>query len=192
MELLAKESPIIQKIIKETLSSVVGEERAESIFNTFMLDGGRLDELVRTMTTLLKNAGYINELNAFVEKLNDRFAENVKVSVFPEKVSLPRHLSEDVSVVIENNFDIPLVFTVILEDKDNFLDIIYEKRQEIYTNSAGQEAITDSNEEGRFKFKLFNAKDYGMVLTTLFVIVRSREVEGLNIIKKIQIDVLAE
>ena len=192
MELLAKESPIIQKIIKETLSSVVGEERAESIFNTFMLDGGRLDELVRTMTTLLKNAGYINELNAFVEKLNDRFAENVKVSVFPEKVSLPRHLSEDVSVVIENNFDIPLVFTVILEDKDNFLDIIYEKRQEIYTNSAGQEAIIDSNEEGRFKFKLFNAKDYGMVLTTLFVIVRSREVEGLNIIKKIQIDVLAE
>jgi hypothetical protein len=192
MELLAKESPIIQKIIKETLSSVVGEERAESIFNTFMLDGGRLDELVHTMTTLLKNAGYINELNAFVEKLNDRFAENVKVSVFPEKVSLPRHLSEDVSVVIENNFDIPLVFTVILEDKDNFLDIIYEKRQEIYTNSAGQEAIIDSNEEGRFKFKLFNAKDYGMVLTTLFVIVRSREVEGLNIIKKIQIDVLAE
>ncbi|MBE5729338.1 hypothetical protein IG206_00885, partial [Candidatus Parvarchaeota archaeon] len=89
MELLAKESPIIQKIIKETLSSVVGEERAESIFNTFMLDGGRLDELVHTMTTLLKNAGYINELNAFVEKLNDRFAENVKVSVFPEKVSLP-------------------------------------------------------------------------------------------------------
>ena len=192
MELLAKESPIIQKIIKETLSSVVGEERAESIFNTFMLDGGRLDELVHTMTTLLKNAGYINELNAFVEKLNDRFAENVKVSVFPEKVSLPRHLSEDVSVVIENNFDIPLVFTVILEDKDNFLDIIYEKRQEIYTNSAGQEVIIDSNEEGRFKFKLFNAKDYGMVLTTLFVIVRSREVEGLNIIKKIQIDVLAE
>lgn len=192
MELLAKESPIIQKIIKETLSSVVGEERAESIFNTFMLDGGRLDELVHTMTTLLKNAGYINELNAFVEKLNDRFAENVKVSVFPEKVSLPRHLSEDVSVVIENNFDIPLVFTIILEDKDNFLDIIYEKRQEIYTNSAGQEAIIDSNEEGRFKFKLFNAKDYGMVLTTLFVIVRSREVEGLNIIKKIQIDVLAE
>ncbi|MBE5728418.1 hypothetical protein IHE51_00990 [Candidatus Parvarchaeota archaeon] len=192
MELLAKESPIIQKIIKETLSSVVGEERAESIFNTFMLDGGRLDELVHTMTTLLKNAGYINELNTFVEKLNDRFAENVKVSVFPEKVSLPRHLSEDVSVVIENNFDIPLVFTVILEDKDNFLDIIYEKRQEIYTNSAGQEAIIDSNEEGRFKFKLFNAKDYGMVLTTLFVIVRSREVEGLNIIKKIQIDVLAE
>ena len=190
--MLAKESPIIQKIIKETLSSVVGEERAESIFNTFMLDGGRLDELVHTMTTLLKNAGYINELNAFVEKLNDRFAENVKVSVFPEKVSLPRHLSEDVSVVIENNFDIPLVFTVILEDKDNFLDIIYEKRQEIYTNSAGQEAIIDSNEEGRFKFKLFNAKDYGMVLTTLFVIVRSREVEGLNIIKKIQIDVLAE
>ncbi len=192
MELLAKESPIIQKIIKETLSSTVGDERAESIFNTFMLDGGRLDELVHSMTALLKNAGYINELNAFIERLNDRFAEKVKVDVFPEKVSLPRHLSEDVSIVIKNEFDIPLVFTVILEDKDNFLDIIYEKKQEVYTNSVGQEAIIDSNEEGRFKFKLFNAKDYGMILTTLFVLVRSREIEGLNIIRKIQIDVLAE
>ncbi|MGC8516295.1 MAG: hypothetical protein ACP5MT_00130 [Candidatus Acidifodinimicrobium sp.] len=192
MELLAKESPIIQEIIKETLSSIVGDERAESIFNTFMLDGGRLDELVHSMTALLKNAGYINELNAFIERLNDRFAEKVKVDVFPEKVSLPRHLSEDVSIVIKNEFDIPLVFTAILEDKDNFLDIIYEKKQEVYTNSVGQEAIIDSNEEGRFKFKLFNAKDYGMILTTLFVLVRSREIEGLNIIRKIQIDVLAE
>ncbi|MCW1294004.1 MAG: hypothetical protein OH316_01980 [Candidatus Parvarchaeota archaeon] len=192
MELLAKDSLMLQNMIKETLVSVVGKERAESIFSTFMLDGGKLGELIRSITDLLRKAGYVNELNRFIEKLNDRFYEVIKVEVIPDKISLPKHLAEDVSVIIENGLDIPLVFTVTLEDKDNFLDIIYERREEVYTNSVRQEAIIDSGKEGRFKFKLFNARDYGMVLTTLFILVRSREIEGLNMVKKIQIDVLAD
>lgn len=192
MELLAKDSPVLQNIIRETLAGVAGEERAGSMVETFMLDGGRLDGLVRSMTDLLKKAGYVSELDAFLGRLNDRFSELIRAEVFPQKVSLPKHLAEDLSVVVRNGLDIPLVITVMLEDKDNFLEIIYEKRGEVYTDSVRQEQIIDSGSEGRFKFKLYNARDYGMVLTTMFVLVRSREIEGLNVIKKVQIDVLAD
>lgn len=188
MDLKLADSKILQNIILDSLKRSVGEDGADHIYANLRLNDERANNLFRSMNGLIIKSGYGLKIKEIFEKLGDELASRVDVRVEPNSASLVKDGSQNIFVEITNRFDVPLLFDVTLEDRDNFLPVIFNRNEQGYFNNYSSEAVIDTGDIGRFKFRVGwegNTKAAG---TGLFLIVRSKDIEGLNKIEKIKLE----
>ncbi|MCL5009393.1 MAG: hypothetical protein M1433_00185 [Candidatus Parvarchaeota archaeon] len=187
MEMLISDSKILGHIIEESLIKSIGEDGAEKALYFLRLREANSSDLIRTLNEVLVKAGYTTKLKNVFERLGDNLSSRVDVKINPEEVSLGKNVSEYINIEVTNRFDVPLIFEVNIEDRDSFLPIVYNKIDGAYFNSFSQEKIIDSGAMDKFKFKVGLDSGVNTKSTTLFVVVRSKDIEGLNWIGKVKV-----
>lgn len=188
MDLTLADSKILQHIIEDSLKRAIGEDGAEKLYATLRLHSERTSELLRSINQMIIKGGYSLKTKEILEKLSEELSSRIDLKVAPENVKLLKGGSENVMVEVMNRFDIPLVFEVTLEDRDNFLPVVFNKMEGGYFNTFTSEGIIDTGEVGRFKFKVGLEGAHKAPGTTLFVLVRSKEIEGLNRLGKVRLE----
>ena len=188
MDLTIADSKILQRIIAESLKKTIGEDGANSVYSLLRLNEIKTDSLLREINALLIKQGYGLKIKNALETLSEELASRLDVKINPDAVNLLKGGSENVNIEVINRFDVPVVLAVTVEDRDNFLPVVFNKIDGAYFNNFTSEAVVDSGGIERFKFKIGwdgqKGKSQG---TTLFVVVRSREIDGLNWIGKLRV-----
>lgn len=187
MDLALADSKILQHIVEDTLRKSIGDEGASKLYANLRLNEERANNLLRSLNDLIVRGGYGLKAKEIFERLREELSSRIDVTIKPDQVNLIKLGSENVIVEVTNRFDTPLVFEVVLEDRDNFLPVVFNKIEGAYFNNFSSESVIDTGELGRFKFKVGWEGDHKTQNTTLFVAVRSREIEGLNWLGKLRI-----
>lgn len=188
MDLMLADSKILQHIVEDSLKRSVGEDGAEKMYATLRLKDEKASNLLRSLNEMIIRGGYGLKMKEILERLGEELSSRIDVAIRPESFDIIKNGTDHVNIELTNRFDVPLVFEVTLEDRDNFLPVIFNKLEGNYFNNFTSESIIDTGEAGRFKYKIGwdgNSKPAG---TTLFVVVRSREIEGLNWIGKVRVN----
>ncbi len=188
MDLLIKDSEVISRAVKDALTRTLGEDGYKLVHGALGLDEIRTSDSLRQMNEFLLKRGSGSRVKELFERLSEDLSSKVDVKVAPSSLKMIEQSTENVTVEVMNMFDVPLVFDVTLEDRDNFLPVVYDKHQEAYFNKFTIEKIIDSGNVERFRFKVGAGPEITSKNTTLFVVVRSREVDGLNWIGRLKID----
>ncbi len=186
MELTVKDSKVISRILNESLKRFIKEEDVESMFSMLDLYDERTSSMIHKLNSALVRSTYALKIKDILERIGDELSSRVEVGLSIETMELKRGNEETLNVSITNKFDVPLVFDLTLEDRDNFLPIIYNKIDDGYFNSVSSESIIDTEDTKNFKFRI-SAPETGPASTILFIVVRSKEIEGLNKISKLKI-----
>jgi hypothetical protein len=188
MDLTIADSKILQRIIIDSLKKTIGEDGANSVYSLLRLSEIKTNSLLREINALLVKQSYGLKIKNALEALSEALASRLDVKIAPDSINLLNGGSENVSIEIINRFDVPIVLEVTVEDRDNFLPVVFNKIEGAYFNNFTSEAIVDSGGVNRFKFKIGwagqKSKSQG---TTLFVVVRSREIDGLNWVGKLRV-----
>lgn len=187
MDLSITDSKVLSGIVLDTLKKTIGEEDANKIHGMLLFKNDKSNNLVHALSDVLTNMGYHMKIKDVLERLTESLSNKLAVNVIPEHVELPKMSSQDVFIEIMNKFDVPLVFEVFLDDRDNFMQVIYDKREDAFFNTLSVENIVDTGAISRFKFKLGRTDRAGSNGTTLFVIIRSKDIEGLNWVGKLKV-----
>jgi len=189
MELTINDSKSIKRAISETLSKYLEPEDKERIYNYLLIKNEKTGNLIHALNGLLTKSNYSRKIKDIIERINDELSSKLAVEMNAKDI----HLKEDenfiLSVKITNNFDIPIVFEIKLEDRDNFLPIIYDKIQDSYFNEFSEERLIDSEETKEIKFKIGSNEKVKKGSTLLFLVIKSREIEGLNLISRIKVEI---
>lgn len=192
MELTVKESKVISNIVREVLNRFMDPDDAEKACNLVYSEEERTSSLLHRINELLIRFGYNHKLKEADERFAEDLASKIEVKVEPDTVLLKKDSAETVSVEITNKFDIPLVFEVSLEDRDNFLPIVYNKIEGAYFNIFSEERIIDTAATQKVKFKIGSGSDIKSPNTVIFIVIRSKEVEGLNWLGKLKVSLSHE
>ncbi len=182
------DSKILQHIIEDSLKHSVGEEGAEKLYATLRLRDEKANNLFKSLNEMLAKGGYSLKMKDVFERLTEELSSRVDMKITPDSISLVQEGSDYVNVELSNRFDVPLVFDVTLEDRDNFLPVIFNKIEGTYFNNFSMEKVVDTGDIAKFRFKIGwdgMSKANG---TTLFVVIRSRDIEGLNRIGKMHLN----
>ncbi|MCL4362006.1 MAG: hypothetical protein OH338_04595 [Candidatus Parvarchaeota archaeon] len=190
MDLTINDSKSIKRAISETLSKYLEPEDKERVYNYLLMKNERTGDLIHALNSLLTKSDYSRKIKDIIERINDELSSKLAVEISAKDI----HLKEDenfvLSVKITNNFDVPLVFEIKLEDRDNFLPIIYDKIQDSYFNEFSEERIIDSEETKEIKFKIGSNEKAKKGSTLLFLVIKSKEIEGLNLISRIKVEIV--
>lgn len=192
MELRLSDSKVIQDIVRSVLGATINGDDADQIFDTMMFREEKTGNLIHAINELLIKRGYAIKAKDVLSKLMEALSDRVSVRVIPEKVELAKLATQNIIVEVMNQFDMPLVFDTMLEDRDNFAGIIYDNKQEAFFNNFAMEAVIDSGGLNRFKFKLGRGEGDTKSGTSIFVVVRSKEVGGLNWLGKLSVTFLPD
>ncbi len=187
MDLVINDSKVLNALVLDTLKRSLGEEDAERIHGMLILRNDKTSSLVHALGDILTRFGYHMKIKDVFERLTDALSGRIEVKVLPEHVELPKMSSQSVFIEVMNKFDIPLIFEVFLEDRENFMQVIYDKREDAFFNTLSVENIIDSGSIGKFKFRLGRNDTDKSSGTTLFVVVRSKDIEGLNWVSKLKV-----
>jgi hypothetical protein len=188
MDLMLADSQVLQRIIEDSLKKSVGEDGSEKIYANLRLREEKASNLLRSLNEVVVKGGYGLKVKEIFDKVREELSSRVEVRIIPNQINLIKYGKENVTVEVINRFDVPLVFEVIMEDRDNFLPVVFNKIDGTYFNKFSSESIIDTGEIGRFKFKVGWESDHRSPSTTLFVAVRSREIDGLNWLGKLRLD----
>ncbi len=189
MDLRVKDSKIIKSIVHEAFYDVLGNE-SENIISAFNLDDAKTSDLLSYINEILTRLNLRSETKRkLIEKISENLNNYVSVAFSPDRVELIGSTPIDLNVTVGNMFDLPIIFNVYLEDRDNFLQVIYDKNNDSYVNTYYLERIIDSGDKSNFKFKLLNTKNYNKKDSTLFIIVRSADLNLLNVINKLPLHI---
>ncbi len=189
MDLTLSDSKVLEHLIVDSLKRTIGEDGAEKTFAELRLKNEKSNSVLHSLNEILVKSGYGLKTKNVFEKLGEELSSRLDVKIRPDNINLLKEGSENVLVEVINRFDVPLVFEVTLEDRDNFVPIVFNKREGAYFNSFSVESIIDTGDVGRFHFKLgWEGQQRKIPGTTLFVLVRSNEVEGLNWIGKLRVN----
>ncbi len=189
MDLTINDSKTVRRVVSEVLNKYIDEKDFPMIFNTLVLDNEGTNELLHTLNNMLIKSDYALKIKEIISDLSDSFATRLDVRLNNGDVKLFGGSSQDVVVEVTNKFDVPLVFEVKLEDRDTFLPIIYNKVEDDYFNSVSEEKIIDTEDTGKFRFRIGSAKTQKRENTVLFALVKSKDIEGLNVINKIRVEI---
>ncbi len=189
MDLTLSDSKVLEHLITDSLKRTIGEDGAEKTFAELKLKNEKSSRILHALNEILVKSGYGLKTKNVFEKLGEELSSRLDVKIRPDNVALLKEGSETVSVEVINRFDVPLVFEVTLEDRDNFVPVVFNKTEGAYFNNFTLENIIDTGDVGRFRFKLgWEGQQRKIQGTTLFVLVRSKEVEGLNWIGKLRVN----
>jgi hypothetical protein len=187
MDLYINGSNILNGIISEVMEKTLPEEDVKRITEALRLENAKTSTLVRTINTILAKAGYAVKAKDVLSRLIDALSDRVDIRTAPEEIDLTKEDIQNISIDVMNRFDQPVVFEVSIEDRDNFLPLLYDKSEDAYFNKVQSEGIIDSGSINKFRFKIGKNLQDKVDSTTLFVVVRSREIEGLNSIRKLKV-----
>lgn len=188
MDLLIKDSGLVCDIVVDSLTKVIGNEEGVRIYNTMIAGDESTKNLLHHLNEALVRAGYATKIKNVFDRITEGLSSRIDVKIFPDHIDLKPGASENVSVDITNRFDVPLVFDVAVEDRDSFLPIVYNKIEGAYFNNFSMESIIDSGVPQKFRFKIGSENGQKSKGTTLFVVIRSKEIEGLNWVGKLKVD----
>jgi hypothetical protein len=189
MDLTINDSKSIKRIINETLSKYLEPEDKERVYNYLLMKNERTGNLIHALNDILIKSDYSRKIKDIVERINDELSSKLTVEMNAKDIHLKENESFILTVKIKNNFDIPLVFEIKLEDRDNFLPIIYDRIQDSYFNEFSEERIIDSDEIKEIKFKIGSNEKAKIGSTLLFLVIKSKEIEGLNLISRIKVEI---
>jgi hypothetical protein len=189
MELTINDSKSIKRALSETLSKYLEPEDKERIYGYLLMKNERTGNLIHAINGLLLKSDYSRKIKEIIERLNDELSSKLAVETNAKDVHLKEGENFMLSVKITNNFDVPLVFEVKLEDRDNFLPVIYDKIQDSYFNEFSEERIIDSSEAKELRFKIGSNEKAKKGSTLLFLVIKSKEIEGLNLISRIKLEI---
>lgn len=189
MDLKVKDSKIIRSIVHDSFYKILGNE-SEDILSAFNIDETNTNNLVNVINDISNRLGLRSEIKRkLLDKIADSMSDYIQVSISPNTVELVGSNEFIVNVTVKNSFDVPFIFNVYLEDRDNFLDVIYDRVNNTYVNTYSIESVIDTGDQHNFKFKLANTRKYSQKSSTLFVIIRSVEVDILNVINKLPLHI---
>jgi hypothetical protein len=187
MDLMIADSKILEHIIDDSLRKNIGDDGTEKVLTLLRLREESANNIIHVLNDVIVKAGYALKLKNIFERLGDNLSSRIDVKISSEEISLTREGMEFVNIEVMNRFDVPLIFEVSLEDRDSFLPIVYNKIEGAYFNGFSQENIIDSGDISKFKFKIGWDNEIKTKSTVLFVVIRSKDVEGLNWIGKIRV-----
>ncbi len=188
MELTLKDSRIIKRILYDTLSKYLEETDRDRVYNSLLIKDEKTSNIIHAIN-LLVNGDYSRKIKDIIERFGDELASRLDIATNADNIKIKENESFILSVKVTNKFDIPLIFEIKLEDRDNFLPIIYDRIQEDYFNEFSEERLIDSEETKEIKFKISSNEKAQKGNTILFLVIKSREVEGLNVIHRIKIEI---
>ncbi len=189
MDLTLSDSKVLEHLILDSLKRTIGEDGAEKTFAELKLKNEKSNRILHSLNEILVKSGYGLKTKNVFEKLSEELSSRLDVKIRPDNVSLLKDGSEHVLIEVINRFDVPLIFEVTIEDRDNFVPVVFNKLEGAYFNNFTLENIIDTGDVGRFRFKLgWEGQQRKIPETTLFVLVRSKEVEGLNWIGKLKVN----
>ena len=189
MDLTINDSKSIKRAVSETLSRYLEPEDKERIYNYLLMKNERTSNLIHAINSLLSKSDYSRKIKDILERINDELSSKLTLETNAKDIHLKEGEDFVLSVKITSNFDVPLVFEVKLEDRDNFLPVIYDKIQDSYFNEFTEERIIDSSETKELKFKIGSNEKAKKGSTLLFLVIKSKEVEGLNLISRIKVEI---
>jgi hypothetical protein len=189
MELTINDSKIIKRIVHETLSKYLEDDDRDRIYNSILIRNERTSNLIHTINYLLGKSEYSRKMKDIIERINDELSARLEIGTSSSDITVAKNENFILTIKLTNKFDIPLIFEVKLEDRDNFLPIIYDKMQDSYFNEFSEERLIDSGETKEIKFKIGSNEKATKGSTLLFLVVKSKEIEGLNLIHKIKAEI---
>ncbi|MCL4399035.1 hypothetical protein M1293_00785 [Candidatus Parvarchaeota archaeon] len=187
MDISIGDSGMISRIVKESLSKVFGEEEGAKLYEALYFREIKTNRLLHSVNELIIKTQHSDKLKDLLERIVEGLSSRVDVKPSVGELSVKKGGSTDVVINVTNRFDIPLLFDVALEDRDSFLPIVYNKIEGAYFNGFSMESVIDAGSSGNFKFKVGYEKENEGTTTTLFIVVRSSDVEGLNRIEKLRV-----
>ncbi|MEM0142746.1 MAG: hypothetical protein QXL94_02135 [Candidatus Parvarchaeum sp.] len=189
MDLTINDSKSIKRAVSDVLSKYLEPEDKEKIFNYLLMRNEKTSNLIHALNSLLIKSEYARRIKDIVESINDELSSKLAIETNVKDVHLKEDESFLLSIKITNNFDVPLVFEIKLEDRDNFLPVIYDKIQDSYFNEFSEERIIDNDETKEVKFKIGSNEKAKKGSTLLFLVIKSKEIEGLNLISRIKVEI---
>ncbi len=189
MELTVNDSRIIKRIIHDSLSKYIKEEDMNRLYNSIIIKDERTSSLIHFINELIAKTEYSRRIKDIIERIGDELASKVEIETNTNDIRIKENENYTLIIKVKNGFDVPLVFEIKLEDRDNFLPIIYDKIQDSYFNEFTEERLIDSEETKEVKFKVGSNEKIKKGNTLLFLVIKSREVEGLNIIHRIKVEI---
>ena len=186
MELTVKDSKVIERILDESLKKFIRPEDVDAMFMMMNLSEDRTSSMLHSLNATLVKSNYALKLKDILERIGDGLAARVELSAPEGNLEVKRGEELQLELSVTNKFDVPLIFDITVEDRDNFLPVIYNKIEDGYFNSVSTESIIDTEESKKFRFKI-SAPETGPTSTLLFIVIRSKEIEGLNKINKIRL-----
>ncbi len=190
MELTVKDSVIIKRIMYDTFSKYLEKEDVERIYNSIIMRNENTNNLIHAINLLISRSEYARKTKDIIERFGDELASRIEIETNTNDVKIEKNDNFTLDVKIKNKFDVPLIFEIKLEDRDNFLPLIYDKIQDSYFNEVSEERLIDSDETKTVKFKIGSNENIFKGGTLLFLVVKSKEVEGLNLIHRIKVEVV--
>ncbi len=189
MDLRVGDSKIVRGIVFDAFMKAF-DQRGEEFYKAYNVDDLPAKSLMVDVGGLLTKLGYRTEVRKkILDYISDEFSSYISYEKSPDRVNLTGDESLIETVSVKNMFDVPLVFNVSIEDRDNFMEIIYDKTEDRYVNTLSMESVIDSGRETKFKFKLLNSKHYTGKDSILLVIIRSPDLDLLNVISKLPIHI---
>ena len=189
MDLTINDSKIIKRIVNETLAKYLDKEDKERVYNYLLMKDEKTGNIVHSINALLVKSDYPKKIKEIVERINDEFSLRLATEISTRDVHMGENESFTLSIKLTNNFDVPLLFEIKLEDRDNFLPIVYDKIQDSYFNEFSEERIIDSGETKAIKFRIGSNEKMKKGATLLFLVIKSKEIEGLNLISRIKVEI---
>lgn len=187
MDIMINESKVVWHAMEDAIRHSLSDEDTEKVLTIIRLQEESAANLIRVLNEAMAKTGYTTKIKSVFERLGDNLASRIDVKVTPESINLEKGATEYINIELMNRFDVPLVFEVNVEDRDSFLPIVYNKIEDSYFNGFSQEGIIDSGDMGKFRFKVGSPSEQKAKDTVLFVVVRSRDIEGLNKVGKIKV-----
>ena len=188
MDISIGDSKIISHIMKDSLSKVFGEMEGSRLYEVFSFGDFKTSRLIHNVSETMMKTQHSDRLKDLLERIGEELSSRVDVRPSLDELSIGKEKTEEVTINVANRFDLPLLFDVTLEDRDGFLPIVYNKIDGAYFNGFSMESIIDTGASNDFKFKVCSEKSEETGKTTLLIVVRSKDVEGLNWIGKLRVN----
>ena len=189
MDLTINDSRTIKRIVSETLSKYLEDEDRERIYKSLLMKNEKTSDLIHVLNALLLKSNYSRRIKDIIERISDELSARLSVETNVKSIAIKEGEDFVLTVKVTNNFDLPLVFEIKLEDRDNFLPVIYDKIQDSYFNEFSEERVIDSGETSEIKFRVGSNEKAKRGSTLLFLVIKSKEIEGLNLISRIKVEI---
>lgn len=189
MDLTVKDSMVIKRILYDTLSKYLEDDDRDRVYNSIIMRNEKTSSIIHAINLMMVKGDYSRRIKDIIERFSDELSSRLEVETNTKEIKTGKNENFILSVKVTNKFDIPLVFEVKLEDRDNFLPIIYDRLQDSYFNEFSEERLIDSEETKEIKFRIGSNEKSSKGSTLLFLVVKSKEIEGLNLIHRIKVEV---
>ena len=189
MDLTINDSKIIKRILYDALTKYLEESDRDRVYNSILIKNERTGNLVHAINYTIGKSDYSRKIKDIIERVGDELSSRLEVETNTNSINIKENENFVLDVKVKNKFDVPLIFEIKLEDRDNFLPFVYDRIQDSYFNEFSEERIIDSGEAGEAKFKIGGNEKASKGSTLLFLVVKSREIEGLNLIHRIKVEI---